>query len=206
MRDHVDRVLEQWRTERPDIDPTPMGVIGRIKRASRLLERNLSDHFAGHDLQLWEFDILATLRRTGPPYRLTAGALVDASMVTSGAITNRIDRLTAKHLVTRETDPASRRSVLITLTEAGRRLVDEVVADHVDLETTLLTTLSPDEQEHLAALLRKLLTGLGDALPQQAATPAGDNGATPPPRPRQKNIDGHRSSRRQPAPPVELDV
>lgn len=200
MADHVDRVLEQWRTERPDIDPTPMGVIGRIKRASRLLERKLGEHFAGHDLQLWEFDILATLRRTGPPYRLTAGALVDASMVTSGAITNRIDRLTAKGLVTRETDPASRRSVLITLTDSGRRLVDDVVADHVDLETALLTTLSPSEQEHLAALLRKLLTGLGDALPLQAAAPPAANNLEVAPHSQQENADGHRSSRRQPAP------
>lgn len=200
MADHVDRVLEQWRTERPDIDPTPMGVVGRIKRASRLLERKLGEHFAGHDLQLWEFDILATLRRTGPPYRLTAGALVDASMVTSGAITNRIDRLTAKGLVTRETDPASRRSVLITLTDSGRRLVDDVVADHVDLETALLTTLSPSEQEHLAALLRKLLTGLGDALPQQAAAPPAANNLEVAPQSQQENADGHRSSRRQPAP------
>lgn len=199
MRDHVDRILEQWRTERPDIDATPMGVIGRITRASRLLERNLSKHFAGHDLQLWEFDILATLRRTGPPYRLTAGALVDSSMVTSGAITNRIDRLTAKGLVTRETDPASRRSVLITLTDSGRRLVDDVVDDHVDLETALLTTLSPDEQEHLAALLRKLLTGLGDALPQQAAASPAANNLEVAPQPQQQNADEHRPSRRKPA-------
>ncbi|MGH3830547.1 MAG: MarR family winged helix-turn-helix transcriptional regulator [Pseudonocardiaceae bacterium] len=196
MRDHVDRVLEQWRAERPDIDPTPMGVIGRLKRASRLLERKLGDHFASHNLQLWEFDILATLRRTGQPYRLTAGALVDASMVTSGAITNRIDRLTARGLVTRETDPASRRSVLITLTDSGRQLVDGIVVDHVHLETTLLTTLSPGEQERLAALLRKLLTGLGDALPQQTA--ASSLEVVPPPQP--KSNDGHRSSRRQRAP------
>lgn len=165
MRDNVDRLLAQWRAERPDIDPTPMGVVGRIQRASRLLERELRDHFAAHDLQLWEFDVLATLRRAGPPYRLNAGALVGASMVTSGAITNRIDRLVAKDLVTRETDPANRRCVLITLTDCGRQLVDEVVVDHVDLETQLLTTLSPTEQEHLAGLLRKLLTGLGDVPP-----------------------------------------
>ena len=160
--DHVDRVLEQWRTERPDIDPTPMGVVGRIKRASRLLERLLGERFALHDLQAWEFDILATLRRTGSPYRLTAGALVDAAMVTSGAITNRIDRLVARNLVTRETDPANRRSVLITLTDSGRRLIDRVVVDHVDNETQLLKTLSPREQQQLAALLRKLLTSLND--------------------------------------------
>lgn len=162
MRDHVDRVLEQWRTERPDIDPTPMGVVGRIKRASRLLERRLGEHFAVHDLQGWEFDILATLRRSGAPYRLTAGALVDASMVTSGAITNRIDRLAAKNLVTRETDPANRRSVLITLTDTGHQLIDRIVVDHVDHEKQLLTTLSSREQEQLARILRKLLTSLGD--------------------------------------------
>lgn len=163
MRDNVDRLLEQWRAERPDIDPTPMGVVGRISRAARLLERELHEHFATRDLQPGEFDILATLRRAGPPYRLTAGALVDASMVSSGAITNRIDRLAAKALVTRETDPASRRRVLITITDRGRQLVDEVVVDHVALETQLLTTLSSREQQHLAGLLRKLLTGLGDA-------------------------------------------
>jgi len=172
VRDNVDRVLDQWRAERPDIDPTPMGVVGRIQRASRLLESGLRDHFATHDLQLWEFDILATLRRTGAPYRLTAGALVDASMVTSGAMTNRIDRLAAKELVTRETDPASRRSVLITLTDRGRRLVDDVVVGHVDNETRLLAALDSCEQGHLAELLRKLLTGLDDAPREQTESPS----------------------------------
>ncbi|MFF5206821.1 MarR family winged helix-turn-helix transcriptional regulator [Streptosporangium sp. NPDC000396] len=171
MRDNVDRLLEQWKAERPDIDPTPMGVVGRISRASRLLERKLRDHFASHDLQPGEFDILATLRRSGHPYRLTAGGLVEASMVTSGAITNRIDRLAAKDLVTRETDPENRRSVLITLTDRGRRLVDDLVVDHVDHETRLLTALSPSEQEHLAELLRKLLASLGDVSPEQTSVP-----------------------------------
>lgn len=163
MRDSVDRLLEQWRTERPDIDPAPMGIVGRISRASRLLERALSEHFAAHDLQRYEFDILATLRRAGHPFRLTPGALIETSMVTSGAITNRIDRLSAKGLVTRETDPDNRRSVLITLTARGRELVDEVVASHVANEVRLLESLSAREQEQLAGLLRKLLFGLGDA-------------------------------------------
>lgn len=157
MRDHVDRVVEQWRAERPDIDPAPMGVVGRISRAARLFDRRLRDNFAHYDLQPWEFDILATLRRSGRPYRLTAGDLVDTSMVTSGAITHRIDRLAAKGWVTRETDPKNRRSVLITLTDEGRRLVNEVVAAHVAFEAQLLSTLSDDEQEQLASLLRKLL-------------------------------------------------
>ncbi len=163
MKDSVDRLLEQWRTERPDIDPAPMGIVGRISRASRLLERALREHFATHDLQRYEFDILATLRRAGHPFRLTPGALIETSMVTSGAITNRIDRLAARGLVTRETDPDNRRSVLITLTARGRELVDEVVASHVANEVRLLESLNPREQEQLAELLRKLLLGLGDA-------------------------------------------
>jgi DNA-binding MarR family transcriptional regulator len=165
VRDNVDWRLDQWRVERPDIDPSPMGVVGRIQRASRLLELELRQHFATHDLQLWEFDVLGTLRRAGAPYRLTTGALVEASMVTSGAITNRIDRLAARGLVTRETDPANRRSVLVTLTDRGRELIDDIVVDHVDLETELLAPLSPTEQTRLVGLLRKLLIGLGDGSP-----------------------------------------
>ncbi|MDT7725915.1 MAG: hypothetical protein QOI21_2491 [Actinomycetota bacterium] len=162
MRDNVDWRMDQWRVVRPDIDPAPMGVVGRIQRASRILERELRTHFATHDLQLWEFDVLGTLRRAGPPYRLTTGALVEASMVTSGAITNRIDRLVARELVTRETDPANRRSVLVTLADRGRELIDEIIVDHVELEAKLLNVLSSSEQEQLAGLLRKLLIGLGD--------------------------------------------
>ncbi|MEU8827462.1 MarR family transcriptional regulator [Streptomyces sp. NPDC048636] len=162
MRDNVDRLLDQWKTERPDIDPAPMGVVGRISRAEGLLALRLRDHFATHDLQRWEFDILATLRRSGVPFRLTAGALVESSMVTSGAITNRIDRLVARGLVTRETDPGNRRSVLITLTDEGLRLVDVAVTTHVANEEKLLAPLSGREQDQLAGLLRKLLVGLGD--------------------------------------------
>lgn len=163
MRDNVDGVLKQWEIERPDIDPAPMGIVGRIQRADRLLERELRSNFTAHGLQLWEFDVLATLRRTGYPYQLTAGGLVDSSMVTSGALTNRIDRLVEQGFVTRETDPDNRRRVLITLTGRGRQLVDEVVVNHVDLEAYLLAYLDSDEQQQLAGLLRKLLVGLGDA-------------------------------------------
>ena len=131
MGDNVDRVLQQWRAERPDLDTSPMGIIGRIQRASRRLERGLSENFARHDLQLWEFDILGTLRRAGPPYRLTAGTLSDSSMVTAGAITNRIDRLVDRGLVTRETDPHNRRSVVITLSQAGWDLIENVLVHHV---------------------------------------------------------------------------
>lgn len=169
--DSVDWRLDQWRTERPDIDPSPMGVVARIQRACRLLERELRDNFAAHDLQLWEFDVLGTLRRSGPPYQLTAGQLVDSSMVTSGAITNRIDRLVARELVTREVDPHNRRSVLITLTESGRERIDAAVVDHVALEAQLLGKLSERDRDQLAGLLRRLLTGLGDHAPGGGVKP-----------------------------------
>jgi len=162
VADHVDRVLAQWRVERPDLDPTPMGVVGRISRAARLLERRLSANFARYGLQQHEFDMLATLRRSGHPYRLTAGALLTASMVTSGAITNRVDKLAAKGLVTRETDPSNRRSVLVTLTDRGRRLVDEVLVAHVAREAELLAVLTPRDRQQLARILRNLLEALGD--------------------------------------------
>ncbi|ADD42441.1 MarR family winged helix-turn-helix transcriptional regulator [Stackebrandtia nassauensis] len=162
MEDNVDRRLDQWRVERPDIDTTAMGVVARIQRANRLLERELRANFAKHDLQLWEFDILGTLRRNGPPFQLTAGQLVESAMVTSGAITNRIDRLVARGLVTREVDPDNRRSVLITLSDKGRELIDPVVESHANLETQLLGKLSDRDQEQLAGLLRRLLLDLGD--------------------------------------------
>jgi DNA-binding MarR family transcriptional regulator len=140
-------------------------VVGRIQRASRLLEKELGRRFAGHDLQLWEFDILATLLRSGPPYRLTAGALGGASMVTSGAMSNRIHRLVDKGLVHRETDPSNLRSVLISLTDRGRELAGRILGGHADNETRLLAPLTPEEREHLADLLRKPLMSLGGTPP-----------------------------------------
>jgi DNA-binding MarR family transcriptional regulator len=161
-RDAVDGMLAQWRDQRPDVDTSPIGIVGRVSRAARLLERKLQDNYDRYGLQGWEFDVLATLRRAGKPYRLTAGQLVASSMVTSGAITNRIDRLAGRGLVTREVDPGNRRSVLITLTPAGRKLVDEVVVAHTAYEAGLLSALSPRQRDQLAGLLRTLLVGLGD--------------------------------------------
>ena len=161
-QDQVDRILAQWRAEEPGLDASPMGVIGRLQRASRLLERGIAQGFADHGLQLWEFDLLATLLRSGAPYRLSAGALCETSMVTSGAMTNRVDRLVVRGLVDRRTDPANRRSVLITLTNAGYEVVRRAVFDHVDNEARLLEQLDADEQAALAVLLRKLLVALGD--------------------------------------------
>ncbi|GAA4636965.1 MarR family transcriptional regulator [Actinoallomurus vinaceus] len=162
MADAVDRILDQWRSERPDVDVWPMGVIGRLNRLSRILDRELKEFFSGHGLEHWEFDVLATLRRSGPPYELTAGALNRAAMVTSGAITNRIDRLSARGLVERVPDEEDRRSVRVRLTDGGRALVDEVVGLHVANEVRLLGALAPDDRDRLADLLRGLLESLGD--------------------------------------------
>src|ERR1700749_1522378 len=138
MADSLDRILDQWQAQRPDLDASPLGVVGRIQRASRLLERGLGRHFATRGLQTWEFDLLATLLRSGSPYRLTAGDLAATSMITSGAITNRIDRLVAGAFASREPDPANRRSVLITLTDLGYETVDKPMAGHVANEERLI--------------------------------------------------------------------
>lgn len=162
MKDGVDSILEQWQRERPDVDTSPMGVIGRLSRAERRLSNRLREGFAEHGLQTHEFDILATLRRSGAPYRLTAGQLTQAAMVTSGAITNRIDRLLDKGWVKRETDPDNRRSVRITLSKTGLEKVDAVLEQHVAREAQLLAGLSETQQSQLAELLRTLLVSLGD--------------------------------------------
>ncbi|MGI5329767.1 MarR family winged helix-turn-helix transcriptional regulator [Actinomadura nitritigenes] len=163
MADAVDDILAQWARERPDLDVRPMGIIGRISRLQMLLHRELRGFFAERGLESWEFDVLATLRRSGAPYELTAGALLKAAMVTSGAITNRIDRMEAKGLVERVRDAGDRRSVLIRLTPHGLAVVDEAVGAHVENEARLLAPLGPSEREDLAGRLRVLLESLGDA-------------------------------------------
>ncbi|MEV4253080.1 MarR family winged helix-turn-helix transcriptional regulator [Spirillospora sp. NPDC049652] len=165
VRDGVDAILDQWKQVRPDTDCAPMGVVGRISRASRLLERALKDEFARHGLEPWEFDVLATLLRSGPPHVLCAGDLSAAAMVSSASLTNRVDRLLAKGLVERGVDPAHRRRVLISLSDKGLRVTNEVLDHHVANERRLLAALSAPDQAHLAALLRTLLHSLGDTAP-----------------------------------------
>ncbi len=139
-----------------------MGVLGRLSRASRIAEREQQALFAEFGLQPGEFDLLATLRRAGPPGGLTAGALARAAMKTSGAITNRVDHLVANGYVTRTVDPANRRTVLIALTPAGRKLIDKSVLAHVGNERRILAALSKRQQSDLAGLLRALLISLND--------------------------------------------
>jgi DNA-binding MarR family transcriptional regulator len=161
-RDAVDRMEEQWNDVRPDVDVTPMAVIGRISRLSRLIDRRLAENFARHGLENWMYDVLATLRRSGEPYELTAGALVRQTMVTTGAITNRIDRLEALGLVRRARSEDDRRKVNVRLTGRGLELVDEVVVTHLATEREILGALGADERRQLTGLLRTTLLHLGD--------------------------------------------
>ncbi|MEP6814848.1 MAG: MarR family transcriptional regulator [Marmoricola sp.] len=162
MTDHVDQVLEQWGTQRPDLDVSPMAVIGRLSRLSQLIGSELRKTFAAHGLDGASFDVLATLRRSGPPHRLTPAALMRASMVTSGAITQRLDRLETRGLVTRTPSDTDGRGVHVALTDEGRALIDEVLPDHVDAEHRVLAALTTTQRDALADALRSLLESLGD--------------------------------------------
>jgi len=156
--DEVDRIVSAWRRERPDLDVGPLEVLSRVTRLARHLDRARSAAFARHGLVTWEFDVLAALRRSGEPYQLSAGQLVGQTMVTSGTMTNRIDRLAARGLVRRLPDPADGRGVMVRLEDGGRRLADAALADLLGVESGLLAALAPGENKELSRLLRDLLT------------------------------------------------
>ncbi|MFF5209175.1 MarR family winged helix-turn-helix transcriptional regulator [Streptosporangium sp. NPDC000396] len=166
-------IICQWQAARPDLDCSPMEVVGRLSRASRLLERAIKEHFSVHGVESWEFDVLATLLRSGPPHVLTAGELSTAAMVSSAALTNRIDRLVDKGLVDRTVDPAHRRRVLISLTDRGLSLVNTLVEQHVANERRLLDDLNTADRDQLIVLLRRLLVSLGDTGPDAAPADEG---------------------------------
>jgi len=149
-------IVAQWKVERPDIDASPMEVIGRISRLAADLDPLLAPVFTSRGLGDGEFDVLATLRRSGEPFELSPGDLGASMMVTSGAVTKRIDRLERSGLVTRRVSEVDARARLVRLTAEGRRIVDEAVVDHVANEKRLLSGLSAAERESLAGLLRKL--------------------------------------------------
>ncbi|WP_369635523.1 MarR family winged helix-turn-helix transcriptional regulator [Nocardia sp. JMUB6875] len=163
MADAVDQITAAWREQRPDVDSSPMEIFGRLSRLGRLCDKELSDFFRTHGLERWEFDVLATLRRSGNESGLSAGALNKAAMLTSGAITNRIDRLTAKGWVARVPDPTDRRAIKVVLTDEGRALVDRLLPLHTANEDRILTAaLTPTDRETLIPLLRKFAESLGD--------------------------------------------
>ena len=155
--DEVDRIVDAWRRERPDLDVTPMEVLSRISRLARHLDRRRAAAFSAHGLESWEFDVLAALRRSGDPYQLTPGQLLAETMVTSGTMTNRVDRLSARGLVAREEHPGDRRGVLVRLTEDGREAVDAALADLLAAEHTMLAGLDDTDRHQLTSALRALL-------------------------------------------------
>ncbi len=155
--DPVDRILVQWQQERPDLDVSPMAVIGRLGRLAKHLERALQETFAEYNLNPGEFDVLATLRRSGQPYQLSPTELFNMLMVTSGTMTHRIDQLERVELVKRIPDPDDRRGTIIVLTDQGFRLIDAAVTAHVAKQHRLLKELEAAEREALVELLRKLL-------------------------------------------------
>jgi DNA-binding MarR family transcriptional regulator len=155
-RDEVDRLIAAWKRERPDLDLSPLAVLSRITRIARHLDIARRDAFA--DLENWGFDVLAALRRAGEPHQLSPGQLMQETLVTSGTMTNRLDRLEELQLITREPDPNDGRGSLVTLTRAGMRAVDSAMEDLLENERELLQNLSVKEREVLADLLSKLVT------------------------------------------------
>lgn len=158
--DRVDKIVAQWSRERPDLNTVPMGLIGRLRRVTHHILREMEKTFAEHGLNDGSFDVLATLRRSGPPYALSPGDLLATMMITSGTMTNRIDQLVKAGLVKRSANPGDGRSVIISLTDKGFRVIDAAVTAHVQTQTRLTAALSKQEKAALNALLKSYLAAL----------------------------------------------
>lgn len=152
--DAVDRVIEQWAAEKPSLDTEPMAIIGRVIRISKYLESEVAKLHKRYDLKLGEFDVLATLRRSGEPYSLTPSELINSMMLTSGAMTNRLDKLTAKGLIAREHSQQDRRSVSVQLTAQGLELIDQLVEEHVIIQQGLVEKIPPEQRGEVNMLLK----------------------------------------------------
>lgn len=157
--DEVDRIVAAWRHERPDLDVSPMEILSRVSRLARQLDLARKTSFTDYGIEGWAFDVLSALRRSGEPYQLSPSALLQETLVTSGTMTNRIDRLVTAGWVERLPDPDDRRGVLVRLTEGGRATVDSALADLLVKEHDLLSRLTPSGRRKLASLLRELSTG-----------------------------------------------
>jgi DNA-binding MarR family transcriptional regulator len=155
--DRVDYLIEQWRSERPDVDVSPMAVIARLSRLSRIFERRIEDLYGEYGLNQSQFGVLAALRRAGAPYCLSPTALYNSLLISSGAMTNRLERLSALGYIRRVPDPRDGRSMLVLLTTSGKQLIDRMLAPHYKHEEQLLMPLDAAEREQLADLLRRLL-------------------------------------------------
>jgi DNA-binding MarR family transcriptional regulator len=168
--DDVDRIVSAWRRERPDLDITPLEVLSRVSRLARRLDLARGSAFAEHDLDSWEFDVLAALRRAGHPYELSPGQLVTQTLVTSGTMTNRVDRLAARGLVERHPEPRDRRGVIVRLTASGRDAVDAALAGLLEHERALLADLGDRDRDLLTDLLRRLLRPFETPPPEEGMT------------------------------------
>jgi DNA-binding MarR family transcriptional regulator len=160
LPDHVDGIVAQWAKERPDLDAAPIGTFGRLLRASALTDQALAEGVAGYGLRPGWFDLLAALRRSGRPYELNPTRLMEATLLTSGGITKRLDRLEEEGLVERRNDPSDRRGTLVRLTSKGKRLIDDAIGVHAANEDRLLANLSRSERATLDELLRGVLARL----------------------------------------------
>jgi len=156
--DKVDKIIQQWNTERPDLDVSSMQLIGRIKRVNEHLGKEMGKTFAAHGLNFASFDVLATLRRSGPPHALSPNELLATMMITSGTMTNRVDQLVKAGLVNRIPNPNDGRGFIISLTETGFSLIDKAVTAHVETQTNLTSGLSEQDQQQLNTLLSKFLS------------------------------------------------
>jgi len=158
--DLIDLIREQWSRERPDLDSSGFALVGRLLLLGKLLERRVAQVLAPLELQMWAFDVLATLRRQGAPYRLTPTELSRATLLTPGAMTNRIDRLEAAGLVTREAEPTDRRGIRVALTESGLELVDRAIAARFEEAEDAVRGISGRDRASLEKVLRRLLVRL----------------------------------------------
>lgn len=157
MKDQVDKIVGQWGEERPDLDPSPLAILARVARLSKHIANSLRETLAPFGLDVWSFDVLGALRRQGEPFAMTPTELRRTTILTSGAMTNRIDRLEARGLVQRAADPNDRRGIQVHLTAKGLELIDEAVVARLQSADQLVSRLNADERAQLADLLRKLL-------------------------------------------------
>lgn len=155
--DEVDSIVDAWQRERPDLDVAPLSVLSRVSRLARHLDLARREAFAAYELEIGEFDVLAALRRAGQPYALTPSTLISQNLVTSGTMTNRIDRLEQKDLVARMPDPTDGRGVLVQLTANGKSAVDRALEELLVRENDLLSSISSADRTRLATILRNII-------------------------------------------------
>ena len=155
--DAIDRVVSQWAKEKPELDTEPMAIMGRLMRIAKHMENHVAELHKRYDLKMGEFDVLATLRRSGQPYRLTPSELISSMMLTSGAMTNRLDKLEKKGLIAREHSKEDRRSVTVELTEKGVELIDSLIEQHLQAQHELMGSLSSAEKGQVNQALKLLL-------------------------------------------------